>query len=227
MTAVIDSHEKFAAAISALHDSDPAGNVFIVAMTGDDPAVILGTMRYRMPDPPDAARIIHIGGHALATFHCSPWTLAAVAVVVAFGPAHVADPVGETMQAALEAKGIEVHDVVRVQDGRCWSYLCDEHRAGPGMLLDPLDDAVVELVTDVTAMTGRAYGVGDHVEYTSFAPGGWSTAEVVRYAPQVEQDIPGDLLLYVRTDGTPRGAPFPVRESQLRPRITTTNRRTP
>jgi hypothetical protein len=63
---------------------------------------------------------------------------------------------------------------------------------------------------------GNAYADGEIVEYTSFGPHGYSIGQVVRYAGDTEQDDLADLLVYIRTKSG--GAPFPVRETQLRHR---------
>lgn len=66
------------------------------------------------------------------------------------------------------------------------------------------------------------YEAGQIIEYTSFAPSGWSPAEVDRYAPDTEQNDPADPLVYVRTVNPPRCKPFPLRESQIRLKGTVT-----
>ena len=65
----------------------------------------------------------------------------------------------------------------------------------------------------------RRYGDGQVIEYTSFAMGGYSVCQVVRYAALDEQDDPANPLVYIRTRVGEK--PFRVRESQLRaPRYT-------
>ncbi|MEU6719754.1 hypothetical protein ABZ897_50580 [Nonomuraea sp. NPDC046802] len=64
------------------------------------------------------------------------------------------------------------------------------------------------------AISGRRYAEGQIIEYTSFAMGGYSVGQVVRYADQAEQDEPADLRVYIRTRSG--GRPFWVREGQLR-----------
>ncbi len=61
---------------------------------------------------------------------------------------------------------------------------------------------------------GNAYADGEIIEYTSFGPDGYSTGQVVRYADDTGQDNLANLLVYIRAKSG--GAPFPVRESQLR-----------
>jgi hypothetical protein len=62
----------------------------------------------------------------------------------------------------------------------------------------------------------RRYADGQIIEYTSFAKGGYSVCQVVRYAAPYEQDHPANLLVYIRTRSGDK--PFRVRESQLRVR---------
>ncbi|MEV4078725.1 hypothetical protein AB0J43_00335 [Nonomuraea fuscirosea] len=64
------------------------------------------------------------------------------------------------------------------------------------------------------AIPVRRYAEGQIIEYTSFAMGGYSVGQVVRYADQAEQNKPADPQVYIRTRSG--GRPFSVRESQLR-----------
>lgn len=75
-------------------------------------------------------------------------------------------------------------------------------------------------------MTGpaRRYVEGQIIEYTSFAPSGYSTGQVTGYAAGDDQQRlclihgyePDDPFVYIRARSGSK--PFPVRESQLRPK---------
>ena len=150
----VSCHEQLAAAIPVSHNTDPAGNVFIAAFTGGPHPLIIGTMRYRMPDPPDPDKTIRIAAHMLTRMQAHPWTLTRIAVAAAYGPRHLAGPLIEVVHVALAAS-VTVADLLRVEAGRCWSWLCPYDDcgcdpAGPGLLVDELDDAVIQLATELT-----------------------------------------------------------------------------
>lgn len=153
----ISSHAQLAAVIATLHDTDPAGQLFIVPFTDADPPLAIGTVRYRLPDPADPEATVRLTAHAMAYLKKPPWNLMAGAAVAAFGPEHLADPFLETLTVALLTCGTGIYDVLRIHQGRCWSYLCDDDghdRLGPGIPVDPWDDAVIQVATEQPARSG-------------------------------------------------------------------------
>jgi hypothetical protein len=52
-------------------------------------------------------------------------------VALAYGPAERAGPVLEAARASAEANGLAVRDLLRVDGGRWWSYLCDNDECCP------------------------------------------------------------------------------------------------
>lgn len=66
------------------------------------------------------------------------------------------------------------------------------------------------------------YREGEVIEYMSFANSGYTVGQVMRYAPAAEQDSPADPRVYIRTRSGSK--PFPVRESQIRPKADTPQR---
>jgi hypothetical protein len=65
----------------------------------------------------------------------------AMAVIAGYGPGPMVTPVTDTLVAALRRAGVTLHDVLRVEDGRYWSYAChDPHCCPPeGVPFDPRD----------------------------------------------------------------------------------------
>jgi hypothetical protein len=81
------------------------------------------SFRYDLIDPPDSAFAREIAEHAssvLANQHVS------VAIVVGYGPGAVVTPVAEEFRAQLGTAGVEVREMLRVEDSRYWSYLCQD-----------------------------------------------------------------------------------------------------
>jgi Domain of unknown function (DUF4192) len=149
----VSSPAQLAAIIPVIHEAAPAGNAFILTL--NDQSDIIGTLRYKMPDPPDPAIIIGLSRRALIQLQHPPFDAAAVAVVAAFGPAHVADPMVDALDIMLGAADITLMDAIRVRDGRCWSYTDGDP---DGEVVDPLDDAVIEMVTVIGQQEGTGTG---------------------------------------------------------------------
>lgn len=145
------AHAGWDAAVRQLHPGqDPAGNLFIVALDGD--GVMVGTVRFALPDPPDPDKTVRIGARLVLLLRDPGWAGTARCVAAAYGPPHLAGPVTELAAAAIAAAGVVVHDMVRVDGGRAWSYLCpdpDCHAGGPGLAVDPLSDTAIELATEI------------------------------------------------------------------------------
>ncbi|WP_092558007.1 DUF4192 domain-containing protein [Actinoplanes derwentensis] len=70
-------------------------------------------------------------------------------VIVGFGPAQRVTPVVLALVEALRATGVRVHDVMRVCDGRWWSYLCEDPVCCPpdGRPCLPLDSVIAAEAT--------------------------------------------------------------------------------
>jgi hypothetical protein len=77
--------------------------------------------RYDLPDPPDAALGKEIAAHALAVLARQRLT---VGIVLGYGPAALVTPLARAVGAGLRRGGIELKEMLRVEDGRYWSYVC-------------------------------------------------------------------------------------------------------
>ena len=125
------SHEQ------RLRISSPAGLLAVVphllGFSPESSLVVLGValpagrvkfgLRYDLPDPPDAAVAAGIAAHAagiLGRYRLS------TAVVAGYGPGPLVTPVADAIRHMASREGVALLDVLRVQDGRFWSYLCDE-----------------------------------------------------------------------------------------------------
>jgi Domain of unknown function (DUF4192) len=86
------------------------------------------TLRYDLPDSPAADLAADLAAHAVSVLAKQRLT---AAVVVGYGPAHLFVPVaGELVNAAHQA-GIDLGEILRVQDGRYWSYACGNEACCP------------------------------------------------------------------------------------------------
>jgi len=131
----------------------------LLGFTPENSLVVLGakplgrvqiTFRYDLPDPPDRGTAADIAEHTAAIL--SGHHLTSV-VMVGYGPGPLVTPVTDAVRAAADRAGLEVHDVLRVQDGRYWSYLCADPSCCPpeGVAFDAAAHPVAAL-----ARTGRS-----------------------------------------------------------------------
>jgi Domain of unknown function (DUF4192) len=79
--------------------------------------------RYDLPDPPDPQLARDIGAHAVAVLAEQQLT---DAVAVGYGPGPLVTPVAGTLLDQLPAAGIGLGELLRVEDGRYWSYVCTD-----------------------------------------------------------------------------------------------------
>lgn len=64
------------------------------------------------------------------------------AVLVGYGPGRLVTPLADAARIAAPRSGIRVRDILRVEDGRYWSYLCSDLSCCPpeGVPFDPATD---------------------------------------------------------------------------------------
>ncbi|MCO1596288.1 DUF4192 domain-containing protein [Micromonospora sp. RHAY321] len=124
------------AAVPYLLGFHPADSVVAVALRGRR---IIFAARADLPDPSDdpVERARHLAGVIRRQG-------AEAATVVGYGPPERVTPSVDAVRAALTGAGLEVLDVLRVTDGRWWSYLCTEADCCPpeGRRHDPAANQV-------------------------------------------------------------------------------------
>jgi hypothetical protein len=98
----------------------PARSLVVVGAGGRRQRIELG-FRYDLPDPPDAAITRQIAGHATAVLTHRKIT---TVIAIGYGPGRLVTPVMDGFAATARRGGLEVRELLRVQDGRYWSYLC-------------------------------------------------------------------------------------------------------
>src|SRR5258706_13201213 len=98
----------------------PSDSLVMLGIGGPHARIRLA-FRYDLPDPPDEEFAADIAAHAVTVLARQHLT---VAVAVAYGPGEAVAPVVDVVGPALLEAGINVQDVLRVEGGRYWSYLC-------------------------------------------------------------------------------------------------------
>jgi hypothetical protein len=123
----VGSLSGFLAIVPHLLGFHPSRSMVVVGLDARRGRVVLA-FRYNLPDPPDAAAARYVADHAAAVLK---QRRIKTAIAAGYGPGRLVTPVAEAMQAALRGAGIGVRDLLRVEDGRYWSYVCQDPACCP------------------------------------------------------------------------------------------------
>lgn len=98
----------------------PRLSFVVIGATGPRRRVELG-FRYDLPDPPGAAAAAEIAAHAVTVLaHRDAGTV----IGIGYGPGRLVTPVADAFAEAARQRPLELRELLRVEDGRYWSYLC-------------------------------------------------------------------------------------------------------
>lgn len=98
----------------------PQLSFVVIGAKGPRRRVELG-FRYDLPDPPGAAAAADIAAHAVAVLAQRG---AGTVIGIGYGPGRLVTPVADAFAAAARQRRLHVRDLLRVEGGRYWSYLC-------------------------------------------------------------------------------------------------------
>jgi hypothetical protein len=162
----------------------------VVIGTGPPRDRIKVTLRYDLPDPPGAGVATDIAAHAAGVVGSQCLTSI---TAVGYGPAPLVDPVASALRHEARQAGLELKDILRVEDGRYWSYLCGNEACCPaagtpfGAAADSaLAQAGPRVLPDRAAVAAQV------------APLGGITAESMRQATRRAERHVSQLLAKVR-----------------------------
>jgi len=86
------------------------------------------TFRFDLPDPPGPDATAAIAAHAAALLSRQELTMA---IVIGYGPGPLVTPLTDAIRQAVAGTDLPLRDVLRVDEGRYWSYLCREPSCCP------------------------------------------------------------------------------------------------
>jgi hypothetical protein len=98
------------------------------------------TLRYDLPDPPEADAVAGIAAHAVGVLSAQRLT---AAVAVGYGPEALVTPVANELREVAWQAEIDLREFLRVTGGRYWSYACGNEECCPaeGVPFDAADPA--------------------------------------------------------------------------------------
>jgi hypothetical protein len=157
------------------------------------------TLRYDLPDPPEADLVADLIAHAVGVL--SAQRLPA-AVAIGYGPEALVTPVARELREAAGQAGIEVPEFLRVQDGRYWSYACGNEACCPaaGVPFDAADPAD-PVETAALARLGPPVLADRAAVAARVAPLGGIAATSMRQATRQAEQHVTQMLAKVRRSG--------------------------
>jgi hypothetical protein len=152
----VESLDGVLAVVPHLLGFHPSSSLVVLGI-GRPGRQIKVAFRYDLPDPPDLSLATEIAAHATAVLRRQDLHSA---MTVGYGPGSLVTPVTDQLRGALSAASIDIRDLLRVEDGRYWSYLCADPRCCPaeGVPFDPLRHPAAAALSaaGLTALSDRA-----------------------------------------------------------------------
>jgi len=105
----------------------PARSLVVMGV-GRPRARVQLAFRYDLPDPPDAVHAADIAEHAAGVLRQRRLS---TVIGVGYGPGALVTPVADALAGAVRQAGLRLQELMRVEDGRYWSYLCENPRCCP------------------------------------------------------------------------------------------------
>ena len=184
----VSSVAGFLAVIPHLLGFHPSQSMVVVGLDARRGRIVLA-FRYDLPDPPDAARSRDIAEHAAAVLRKRRIR---TAIAAGYGDGTLVTPVAEQVRTGLRGAGIALRDLLRVQDGRYWSYVCTD----PGCC--PPDGVPFDLSAHPAAAAMTAAGMAARPDRASLAaslaPLTGRAAESMREATDRAELRAGELI---------------------------------
>jgi Domain of unknown function (DUF4192) len=116
----LSSVAGFLAVVPHLLGFHPSQSMVVVGLDARRGRIVLA-FRYDLPDPPDPARSQEITEHAIGVLKKRRIK---TAIAAGYGAGTLVTPVAQSLRAGLRGAGIALRDLLRVQDGRYFSYVC-------------------------------------------------------------------------------------------------------
>jgi Domain of unknown function (DUF4192) len=150
------------------------------------------TLRYDLPDPPGIGIAAGLAADALGLLGAQRLP---TAVAVGYGPEALVTPVAEALREAAGQAGIALHDIMRVEDDRYWSYLCGNEACCPAAGV-PFDVSA-HPASAAMATAGKQVLAGRAAVAARVAPLGGIAAESMRQATRRAERHVAQLLAKV------------------------------
>jgi hypothetical protein len=185
----VDSPAAMLAVVPHLIGFTPTSSLVIAGGRGARHRIDV-TLRFDLPDPPDHTLAEAIAGQAVSVLTHQDFT---TVVVIGYGPGELVTPVADTLRDAFAGTSVRVHDILRVEDGRYWSYVCSNPGCCPpeGVPFDPGTHPASAILAE---LSGRQVLASRDQLAASIAPVTGNTAETMRLETTRAERIAARLL---------------------------------
>jgi len=171
------------------------GNSIVVIGTEPPRAEVRVTLRYNLPDPPDARLAADIVRHAIGVLAAQRVYSAAA---VGYGPDELVSPVAEALRERAPRAGVAVTELLRAENQRYWSYACADPGCCPpeGTPFDVSDHpaAIAMAVPGAEVLASR-----DELVATLAAADGEAGAAMDRATRRAEERVAGLISRVARS----------------------------
>ena len=123
----IGSVAGFLAVIPHLIGFHPSQSMVVVGLDARHGRIAVA-FRYDLPDPPDRARAREIAVHVIGVLKKRQIR---TVIAAGYGPGTLVTPVAESIRTAARGARVALRDLLRVEDGRYFSYVCRDPRCCP------------------------------------------------------------------------------------------------
>jgi hypothetical protein len=123
----IGSVGGFLAIIPHLIGFHPSQSMVVVGLDARHGRIAVA-FRYDLPDPPDRARAREIAVHVIGVLKKRQIR---TVIAAGYGPGTLVTPVAESIRTAARGARVALRDLLRVEDGRYFSYVCRDPRCCP------------------------------------------------------------------------------------------------
>jgi Domain of unknown function (DUF4192) len=178
----------------------PASSVVVIGTTASGTVKI--TLRYDLPGPEHA-----IAAHAIAILTSQRLT---GAIAVGYGPEPLVTSMADALRQAAEHAGVDLRDILRVEDNRYWSYICASPACCPAEGT-PLDHAAIAARTGISEFGFVVLPSRDALAAT-VAPLGGRTRQSMRQATRLAGQHAEQAFARARTSGSSGAARKAVAE---------------
>lgn len=117
----VHDHGALIAVVPYLLGFHPERSVVLAGLGAGPLGRVTLVFRYELPDRPGRSLAETIADHAVVVLERERLS---AAVVLGYGPGVLVTPVIDVIRRVLPGAGIELEDVLRVEEDRYWSYLC-------------------------------------------------------------------------------------------------------
>jgi Domain of unknown function (DUF4192) len=123
----VGSVAGFLAIIPHLIGFHPSRSMVVVGLDARHGRIAVA-FRYDLPDPPDRARAREIAVHVIGVLKKRQIR---TVIAAGYGPGTLVTPVAESIRTAARGARVALRDLLRVEDGRYFSYVCRDPRCCP------------------------------------------------------------------------------------------------